>query len=144
MARAIWRNKFDRDRDFVVRRMVTVQGQTFGPGNAFDKTLVTTRRLRQLYDQRVIMFSGDTPGAIIPKAAVPKRTSAERKPNGNGTDKTPPADHRSAIEIPADWADIAWPDRLALAKKLTEETVRSGHQVRAIIEAELARRGATS
>ena len=45
---------FDRSRNFTVTRSLTVQGKVFPPGSRFEKTLVPTRRLRQLFDQRVI------------------------------------------------------------------------------------------
>lgn len=48
------REAFDRDRFFVTVKPVTLNGRKFGPGQPFDKTLVTTRRLRQLYDTRYL------------------------------------------------------------------------------------------
>lgn len=55
MARpSIWQDKFDRGNDFVVLRPVTVHGIVLTPGDPFDKTTVTTRTLRQLFDQRKI------------------------------------------------------------------------------------------
>jgi hypothetical protein len=49
--------QFNRDRDFIVCRAIKAQGRVFGPKEPFDKTLVTTRRLRQLYEQRFLMFA---------------------------------------------------------------------------------------
>lgn len=43
---------FDRARDFTVVRPFTLDGRALAPGEAFDKSLLTTRRLRQLFDQR--------------------------------------------------------------------------------------------
>ena len=51
------RDAFDRDREFVVGKSLTLRGRPFGPGDAFDKTLVSTRRLRQLYDSRYLKMS---------------------------------------------------------------------------------------
>jgi hypothetical protein len=66
MARAIWRHSFERDKDFVVfRRPLTICGTTFNAGAPFDKTLVPTRKLRQLFEAHRIMLAGvDKPGAL--------------------------------------------------------------------------------
>lgn len=48
------REPFDRDRDFVVLRPLTLHGDDIAPGKPFPKERVTTRRLRQLYDNRQI------------------------------------------------------------------------------------------
>lgn len=62
---SIWRERnFDRGADFVVNRPIHVNGGTIAPGQSFDKTLVSTRTLRQLYEQRKIEFAvGAMPGA---------------------------------------------------------------------------------
>jgi hypothetical protein len=44
--------RFDRENDFRVERVITVAGNKLAPGDTFDKTLVTVRTLRQLYEQR--------------------------------------------------------------------------------------------
>ena len=49
--------EFSRDRDFLVARAIKAQGRSFNPDEPFDKTLVTTRRLRQLFEQRFIKFA---------------------------------------------------------------------------------------
>jgi len=51
------REEFDRDRDFVVTREVQASGHQFFPGQPFDKSLVTERRLRLLYEQNRITFA---------------------------------------------------------------------------------------
>jgi hypothetical protein len=58
MARpSIWQDKFRSDNDFVVLRPVKVHGIVLTPGDPFDKTTVTTRTLRQLFDSRKIKVS---------------------------------------------------------------------------------------
>ncbi len=52
--RANYREPFDRERDFVTSRSLPVSGRVFTPGERFDKTLVTDRRLRQMYEQRIL------------------------------------------------------------------------------------------
>ena len=55
MAKAsIWLKVFDRERDFVAGKPMRVSGRDFLPGDPFDKSLVSTRRLRQLYEQRKV------------------------------------------------------------------------------------------
>lgn len=50
--------EFDRDRGFAARVPIRVSGRQFQPGDQFDKSLVTTRRLRQLFDNRnLVMLS---------------------------------------------------------------------------------------
>lgn len=139
--RAPFRTKFDPDKDFAVRRRFTVGGQSFYPGDAFDKTLVNTRRLRQLFDQRTLIHVGETPGQII-------RPDEAEAPKEKTKGKTAPADAsqdpgeiaRGDVEIPEDWASLPWPQRLSLASKLTDEKVHNGPEAAAAIEAELARR----
>jgi hypothetical protein len=48
------REAFDAGRDFQVTRHMTISGTKFLPGHPFDKKLVSTRRLRQLFDQRCL------------------------------------------------------------------------------------------
>lgn len=67
--RVPWRREFDPARDFVVRKPVTAGGRKFAAGETFDHTLVSVRRLRQLFDQHVLVFKGDRPGAIVRRPA---------------------------------------------------------------------------
>lgn len=46
--------RFDRADEFAAARQFTCGGVAYEPGQAFDKTKVNTRRLRQLYDSRWI------------------------------------------------------------------------------------------
>jgi hypothetical protein len=53
MARtSIWNVKFDRNQDFVVAKPFRVRGIDLVAGETFDKTMVTTRTLRQLFESR--------------------------------------------------------------------------------------------
>lgn len=69
MARAIWRHAFQRDRDFITfRRPLTIGGKSFSPDEPFDKTLVPTRKLRQLFESHRIIFADvPKPGALPEK-----------------------------------------------------------------------------
>lgn len=58
------RPEFDRSRTFVVaphREPLICGDRMFYPGDVFDKTVVTTRRLRQLYDNRSLAITDDPP-----------------------------------------------------------------------------------
>lgn len=46
---------FNRECDFTVKRQITLAGIVLKFGDTVDKTLLTTRRLRQLYEQRFIV-----------------------------------------------------------------------------------------
>lgn len=48
---------------------------------------------------------------------------------------------RSAVEIPAGWADLPWTERLKLAAQLSDTPVRNGQEVADAVGKELARRG---
>lgn len=55
MAR-IFREDFDREREFVAARSFTLNGVKLSPGQPIDKSACSVRRLRQLYDLRQIDF----------------------------------------------------------------------------------------
>ena len=42
---------------FIVNRPIVISGETIAPGTVFDKTLVSERKLRQLFDQRYLRFA---------------------------------------------------------------------------------------
>jgi len=56
------RPPFDPDRNFVVLRPLLVSSKSFSPGDLFEPTLVNTRRLKLLYEQRIIKFGADDEG----------------------------------------------------------------------------------
>lgn len=58
-------DEFDRGRDFVVVRNLTVDGRAFSPGERFDQTLVTVRRLRQMYDLHMIDITQAAPVSTL-------------------------------------------------------------------------------
>jgi hypothetical protein len=60
MALPRFREAFDPDRDFIVRRALRLSGADVPVGATFNKTLVPTRRLRQLFNQRVLAYSDET------------------------------------------------------------------------------------
>lgn len=72
------REVFDRDRNFVTTRPLPVSGRSFGPNEPFDKTLVTTRRLRQLYDQRAIAYPVEE--TVVSEPVVVKKRIERYRP----------------------------------------------------------------
>jgi hypothetical protein len=50
------REPFDRTREFRVLRQMILAGRVYVTNEAFPKTLVNDRRLRQLYDQRYLQM----------------------------------------------------------------------------------------
>jgi len=72
MGRAsIWLRRFDRDAAFIVERHFLFDGKKQRPGSIFDKALASTRRLRQLYENRQIRHAepGEVPVDIALAAA---------------------------------------------------------------------------
>lgn len=45
-----------------------------------------------------------------------------------------------AVEIPADWRSLSWPQRRSLASKLTDEPISNGDVAERVIAAEIAKR----
>jgi len=79
------RDTFDRDMDFVATKAFKLSGAPFIPGQNFDKTLVTTRRLRQLYDGRYLRMVEPEGGVIHevrprPVVEIGNASVAEPKP----------------------------------------------------------------
>jgi hypothetical protein len=62
---SIWNAKFDRANDFIVSKPFRVRGIDLVAGDAFDKTMVTTRTLRQLFESRKLKV------ATVPIPAQP-------------------------------------------------------------------------
>ena len=56
MAHRLFRENFDRDRDFVALRGFVFSAQAHVPGQRIDKGQFTVRRLRQLFDARCIGY----------------------------------------------------------------------------------------
>lgn len=66
-----FRPTFDPEADFFAARVFTCAGKKFAPGDWFDKSLVDTRRLRQMYE--VVHFLSQEP----PKAAAKPKPQAK-------------------------------------------------------------------
>jgi hypothetical protein len=69
----------------------------------------------------------------VAPAAEAQRTAAMPLP-------TVPEAERGAVEIPADWRDLSWPQVRSLAAQFATEPVLNKAQAVEVVEAELARR----
>lgn len=65
--KAFPRQRFDRELTFVVNKPITLSGKTTAPGTIFDKSLVTGRKLQQLFEQRYLRFADVANGPIFPR-----------------------------------------------------------------------------
>lgn len=150
--RAPFRTQFDPAGDFQVRKPFTIGERRFLLGEPFDKTQVTTRKLRQLFDHRTVVYLGENPGGIIPigeegpalSDAQIEADDAARAVAATRQARNDLLDARAAISIPEDWASLPWFSRKALAGKLSDSQINNADEARAAIEAELARRAGTS
>lgn len=70
MRASIWLPKFDPAASFVVSRSFRWASREMRPGDPFDKTAVPVRKLRMLYDARLIAM-GAAPPAFDPLAELP-------------------------------------------------------------------------
>jgi len=88
---------FNRECEFTVKRQITLAGTVLKFGDTVDKTLLTTRRLRQLYEQRFIVQGDlDRPALIaphsidfkqLPTAAIVSWLAARHKIPRPGSDR---------------------------------------------------------
>lgn len=105
--RAPYRKRFDPSAEFKVRKPTGLGGTPLKAGDPFDKSLVSERRLRQMFDARSIVYADENPGAIMtaeqaansPRGqhAARARASAERRRKAAGK----PAKPRKAKEAEA-------------------------------------------
>jgi hypothetical protein len=65
-------DELDRGMDFVVVRGFRVNGKQVLPGERFDTSQVTVRRLRQMYDRRMIDIPQVGQPVTAPVAADPR------------------------------------------------------------------------
>lgn len=63
--RAPYRTIFNPEGNFIVRKPTSISGRRFERLETFDKTLVSERRLRQMFSQRTIVYDGENPGGQL-------------------------------------------------------------------------------
>lgn len=67
--RAAFRSDFDPDQAFIVRKPLRLAGVDLAPGAEFPKDAVPTRRLRQLFDSRLLAYPIESSRDIIRPSA---------------------------------------------------------------------------
>jgi len=95
------RDEFDRGRDFVAFKPLVLGGKIIPRGQPFDKTKVTARRLRQLFDQYMIDFAQEEPQPILDTVVEDteileskddeSRQEPKEEPQGESVEDIPPA-----------------------------------------------------
>ena len=146
-----FRDSFDPAQDFIVKRPIRLSGEDLKPGSVFDKTRVPLRRLRQLFDSKLLAYPGET-GKEWNKPVNPSR---ERLGGGNFSPDAPapaakaspagvpaPDDALAAIEIPEDWERMPWYLRVQLAAKFSKVRLPNKAEAHKAIQDELDRRAA--
>jgi hypothetical protein len=68
--RAPFRKRFDPSAEFKVRKPTGISGSHLKAGDPFPKSLVSERRLRQMFDARSIIYADEAPGAHMSEAEV--------------------------------------------------------------------------
>lgn len=58
----IWLPRFAADKEFVARKNIMIAGRKFEAGEVIDKSLLSVRQLRQLYDTRRVLERDPRPG----------------------------------------------------------------------------------
>lgn len=51
--------KFDPERNFVARKAIALGSTSYAPGDMIDKAVVPLRRLRQLFDAKVLQYAAE-------------------------------------------------------------------------------------
>lgn len=87
--RAQFRADFDPAQSFVVRRPVRLSGVHLEPGAPFPTHTVSVRRLRQLFDSRIIAYPGED-GRDLTKPPAPKRFGKWASPGGKANERVQP------------------------------------------------------
>jgi len=142
--RAPWRTGFNRHKDFVVRKKIVLDGELLVAGSPLPKERVTTRRLRQLFDCRIIVFADD-PAAPPPtgKTAEPTEAPSTEPDPGDVQEEisVPPEE----VSIPQDWRKLNAAAKVDLARQIAPDAnAPTGAAAASIIAEELKRRAGTS
>jgi len=136
--RAPWRKDFNRHKEFVVRKKIVLDGELLVAGSPFPKERVTTRRLRQLFDTRIIVFADDEAAPeLAPKKAKQRAAPEQLEPEIEPAGAVP-------VEIPADWRKLNAAGKVALALTIDPDcNATTGVTAASVIAEEAKRRAAT-
>lgn len=116
--------KFDPSRTFIARKELKCGGWVFGPGDVFDKALVSDRRLRLMYEQRSVAYPPDgqtaPPLGTAPGSGI---NSARGVPIPAGYDRLPWIARKGQLSLRALAARIAGDAASITNKKVALETI---------------------
>lgn len=118
------RDSFDSNRTFTVTRPVTLSGKKFREHDPFDKAIVSLRRLRLLYEQRVLQMADAGPAA--PQTVDPAQMSDHQLTlllEDNGTVIRPNATRQWLIERAS---KLLNPSRQGKGRATAENRVEGG------------------
>lgn len=94
-----FRQDFDRDRSFVATRAFTCVGQSYVPPAPIDKSLFTVRRLRQMYDMRMIGYDhAAEENSESPQELIDRVLAAEDKADPPQPQPVPRRRYTSPVE----------------------------------------------
>ncbi len=139
---ARFREAFSEDQTFIIMRPMRLGGVDLAVGSTFDKTAVSTRRLRQLFDQRAVSYPHET-GRDRCRPPSPNRPIIReaKAPRAAPVAPAAPAPVKTYdVEIPADWRVLRWAKLLSLASKFSHVRIMNKLEAETAIEAELYRR----
>ena len=111
MARPIWRKDFDSRYEFVAIRPLRFAEGTVLVGERLDKAAVPTRRLRQLYDARMIDIAG-TPLVVAEPSPPPMPESP-----GDVVPPSPPAAEGGPRDVDLGPLPVGWRTSSSTAAK---------------------------
>jgi hypothetical protein len=129
--REVFREPFDPGKTFVVCRPVRLGGRPLAVGAVFPRDRVELRRLRQLYDSRMLGYPGETGRQRV------RPTSPVRVRLGAGSAAAMPV---PPVPIPDGWRDLEWIPMQVLARKFTKATAPTREECIEAIETEIMRR----
>ncbi len=139
--RAQFREDFDPERSFEANRSFTCDGRDYSPGEAFEKTSVPVRRLRQLFNRRLIRYPHEDPKRIF-KPGAPERFGRWKQPGATLRHAAPQtaAKAESLPPIPEGWDSLPWFSLRAVTSKLFGVMPATKDEASALFRAEIARR----
>jgi len=129
--REVFREPFDPEKTFVVFRGMKIAGKPLRVGDTFPRHAVPLRRLRQLYDSRMLGYPGETGRQRV------RPTSPVRVRLGAGSAAAMPV---PPVPIPDGWRDLEWLEMRALATRFTKAAAPTREECIEAIETELLRR----
>lgn len=139
--RAQFRDDFDPERVLEAARTFICAGRRYSPGVAFEKADVPLRRLRQLFNRRLLRYPGEDPRQMC-KPSAPERFGRWAKTASMLRPSAPPVDAEAQAlpPIPEGWESLPWFSLRAVTSKLFGVRPANKEEASALFKAEIARR----